>query len=112
MKKIIELTDQNFKKEVLQSKNFFLVDFWAEWCNPCKMLAPILEEIAEEYPNISVGKLNIEKHSNTAPMYSIRSIPTLLLFYNNEVLATKIGAVSKIELKKFLDDNIENHTKI
>lgn len=109
MNTIIELTDQNFEQKVLQSKNFFLVDFWAEWCNPCKILAPILEEITKEYPNVSIGKLNIEKYSNMASVYSIRSIPTLLLFYNNSVLATKVGAVSKIELKEFLDKNIQKN---
>ncbi|AEO08354.1 thioredoxin [Buchnera aphidicola] len=111
MNKIIELTEQNFKNKVLQSKNFFLVDFWAPWCNPCKILAPILEEIAEEYSNISIGKVNIEEYSNIAPMYSIRSIPTLLLFYNSEVLATKVGAISKIQLKEFLDEHIKKNIK-
>ncbi|WP_422667464.1 thioredoxin TrxA [Buchnera aphidicola] len=107
MNKIIELTDQNFEIEVLQEKNFVLVDFWAEWCNPCKMISLILEEIANEYSNkIKVGKLNIEKNPNTPPIYSIRSIPTLLLFSNNAVIATKVGAISKIELKTFLDENI------
>lgn len=104
MNKIIELTDQNFSEKVLKSKNFFLVDFWAEWCNPCKILAPILNEISEEYSGkIIIGKLNIEKHSDTAPIYSIRSIPTLLLFRNGEVLATKVGAISKLQLKEFLN---------
>ncbi|QCI25207.1 thioredoxin TrxA [Buchnera aphidicola (Rhopalosiphum padi)] len=108
MKKIIELTDQNFEEEVLQSKNFVLVDFWAEWCNPCKILAPILEEVAQEYfDKIKFGKLNIEKNPNTAPIYSIRGIPALLLFHEREVLATKVGAISKIQLKDFLDENIQ-----
>ncbi|QCI21296.1 thioredoxin TrxA [Buchnera aphidicola (Hyperomyzus lactucae)] len=107
MNKIIELTDKNFKEKVLTSKHFFLVDFWADWCNPCKMLAPILEEISKEYSNkIIIGKLNIEENPNTAPVYSIRSIPTLLLFHNGEVRATKVGAVSKLQLKEFLDENI------
>jgi len=107
MNQIIELTDQNFQEKVLKSKNFILVDFWAEWCNPCKMLAPILEEISKEYSDkIIVAKLNIEENPNTAPVYSIRSIPTLLLFYDSEVLATKVGAASKLELKEFLDKNI------
>ncbi|AAM68107.1 thioredoxin TrxA [Buchnera aphidicola] len=108
MNKIIELTDQNFEKEVLEHKSFVLVDFWAEWCNPCKILAPILEEIAQEYFNkIKVGKLNIEKNPNTAPIYSIRGIPALLLFHGREVLATKVGAISKLQLKDFLDENIK-----
>ena len=107
MNKIVELTDQNFEEKVLNSKSFVLVDFWAEWCNPCKILAPILEDISKEYSNkIIFGKLNIEENPNTAPMYSIRSIPTLLLFHNSEVLATKVGAVSKLQLKEFLDEHL------
>ncbi|WP_284443201.1 thioredoxin TrxA [Buchnera aphidicola] len=107
MNKIVKLTDQNFKEEVLNSKSFVLVDFWAQWCNPCKILAPILEEISKEYSNkIIIGKLNIEENTNTAPVYSIRSIPTLLLFHNSEVLATKVGAISKLQLKEFLDEHI------
>ncbi|WAI11769.1 MAG: thioredoxin TrxA [Buchnera aphidicola (Macrosiphum albifrons)] len=107
MNKIIKLTDQNFKEEVLNSNSFVLVDFWAQWCNPCKILAPILEEISKEYSNkIIIGKLNIEENPNTAPVYSIRSIPTLLLFHNSEVLATKVGAISKLQLKEFLDEHI------
>lgn len=108
MNKIIELTDQNFKEKVLESKNFVLVDFWAEWCNPCKMLSPILEEIAKEYHHkITFGKLNIEENPKTAPIYSIRGIPALLLFRDSEVLATKVGAISKLQLKNFLDENIQ-----
>ncbi|WP_343154245.1 thioredoxin TrxA [Buchnera aphidicola (Aphis aurantii)] len=108
MHNIIELTDQNFEEKVLKSTDFILVDFWAEWCNPCKILAPILEEIALEYLNkIKVGKLNIEKHPKTAPMYSIRGIPALLLFHRSQVLATKIGAISKLQLQTFLNENIK-----
>ncbi|QCI17388.1 thioredoxin TrxA [Buchnera aphidicola (Aphis helianthi)] len=108
MNNIIELTDQNFEEKVLKKTGFILVDFWAEWCNPCKMLAPILEEIANEYVNkIQIGKLNIEKSPKTAPMYSIRGIPALLLFHNSQVLATKIGAISKLQLQTFLDENIK-----
>ncbi|QCI17963.1 thioredoxin TrxA [Buchnera aphidicola (Acyrthosiphon lactucae)] len=110
MNKIIELTDQNFEEKVLKSKSFVLVDFWAQWCNPCKILAPILEEISKEYSDkIIIGKLNIEENPNTAPVYSIRSIPTLLLFQNSEVLGTKVGAVSKLQLKEFLDENINSN---
>ncbi|QCI16808.1 thioredoxin TrxA [Buchnera aphidicola (Aphis craccivora)] len=108
MNNIIELTDQNFEEKVLKTTGFILVDFWADWCNPCKMLAPILEEIANEYINkIQIGKLNIEKNPKTAPMYSIRGIPALLLFHKSQVLATKIGAISKLQLQNFLDENIK-----
>ncbi|AHG59816.1 thioredoxin TrxA [Buchnera aphidicola] len=107
MNKIITLTDQNFKEKVLEKKGFALIDFWAPWCNPCKILAPILEEIAEEYnEKLIIGKINIEEQPNTAPIYSIRSIPTLLLFHDGQVLSTKVGALSKLQLKKFLDENI------
>ncbi|QCI21860.1 thioredoxin TrxA [Buchnera aphidicola (Hyadaphis tataricae)] len=107
MHNIIELNDDNFEEQVLRTKGFILVDFWAEWCNPCKILAPILNEISQEYSNtIIVGKLNIEKNKNTPPLYSIRSIPTLLLFYDSKILATKVGAISKLQLKNFLDENI------
>ncbi|MDE5285148.1 MAG: thioredoxin [Buchnera aphidicola] len=108
MNKIIELTDQNFEDTISTSKNFILVDFWAEWCNPCKILSPILEEIALEYDSkLIIGKFNIVKHTKIPSIYSIRSIPTLLLFHNNAVLSSKIGAVSKLELKKFLDENLQ-----
>ncbi|CAL4326643.1 thioredoxin TrxA [Buchnera aphidicola] len=107
MNKIIELTDKNFQEIVLNKTGFMLVDFWAPWCNPCKILAPILEEISKEYHNsIIFGKLNIEENPNTAPIYSIRSIPTLLLFKNGQVLSTKVGALSKLQLKEFLDEHI------
>ncbi|QCI24623.1 thioredoxin TrxA [Buchnera aphidicola (Muscaphis stroyani)] len=107
MNKIIELTDHNFKEKVLKSTSFTLVDFWAKWCNPCKILAPVLEEITEEYCNkVVVGKIDIEKNPKTAPLYSIRGIPALLLFHKGQVLATKVGAISKLELKEFLDKNI------
>ncbi|CAL4325981.1 thioredoxin TrxA [Buchnera aphidicola] len=105
---ITELNDENFQEQVLKSKDFVLVDFWAEWCNPCKILTPILEEVAKSYyKKITFFKLNVEKNPKTAPIYSIRGIPALLLFHNSEVLATKIGAISKIQLKKFLDENTQ-----
>ncbi|QIQ42145.1 MAG: thioredoxin TrxA [Buchnera aphidicola (Microlophium carnosum)] len=108
MNKIVKLTDQNFEEKVLlNKKSFILVDFWAQWCNPCKILAPILEEILQEYSDkMIIGKLNIEENPNTAPIYSIRSIPTLLLFHDSKVLATKVGAISKLQLKEFLDEHI------
>lgn len=99
----IELTDDNFKKYILESKKMVLVDFWADWCNPCKILAPILEEIAQEYINdLVVAKINVDKNSKIAPKYSIRGIPALLLFKDNELIGTKVGALSKIQLHNFL----------
>lgn len=84
-----------------------LVDFWAEWCGPCKMIAPVLEEIAEEYAGrIQVAKLNIDDNPETPPRYGIRGIPTLMLFKNGNVEGTKVGAVSKSQLAAFLDSNL------
>ncbi|XBC38719.1 MAG: thioredoxin TrxA [Buchnera aphidicola (Melaphis rhois)] len=105
---VINLTDDNFNKSVLESNRTILVDFWADWCNPCKILAPILEEISLEYNNkIVVAKINIDSNPNTAPKYSIRGIPALLLFKKGELIATKIGALSKLQLKLFLDTNLK-----
>ncbi|MFP1747589.1 thioredoxin TrxA [Lonsdalea quercina] len=105
--KIIYLTDGTFDKDVLQAEGVTLVDFWAEWCGPCKMIAPILNEISEEYADrLTVAKLNIDENPATAPKYGIRGIPTLLLFKNGEVAATKVGALSKGQLKEFIEANL------
>jgi len=100
--KIIHLTDDSFDTDVLKADGLILVDFWAEWCGPCKMIAPILDEIADEYQGkLTIAKLNIDQNPGTAPKYGIRGIPTLLLFKNGEVAATKVGALSKGQLKEF-----------
>ncbi|QTF06714.1 thioredoxin TrxA [Brenneria izadpanahii] len=105
--KIIHLTDGSFDTQVLQAEGATLVDFWAEWCGPCKMIAPILDEIAEEFAGkLTIAKLNIDENPATAPKYGIRGIPTLLLFKNGEVAATKVGALSKGQLKEFLSANL------
>lgn len=105
--KIVHLTDDSFEIKVLKAEGATLVDFWAEWCGPCKMIAPILDEIADEYQGkVTVAKLNIDDNPDTAPKYGIRGIPTLLLFRNGEVAATKVGALSKGQLKEFLDANL------
>ena len=105
--KIIHLTDDSFDTDVLKADGAILVDFWAEWCGPCKMIAPILDEIADEYQGkLTVAKLNIDQNPGTAPKYGIRGIPTRLLFKNGEVAATKVGALSKGQLKEFLDANL------
>ncbi|RTZ74125.1 MAG: thiol reductase thioredoxin [Gammaproteobacteria bacterium] len=105
--KIIELSDDTFEQEVLKSDVPVLVDYWAEWCGPCKMIAPVLEEVAGDYDGrLKVAKLNIDDNPDTPPAYGIRGIPTLMLFKNGEVEATKVGAVSKSQLTAFIDSNL------
>lgn len=104
---ILYVTDDSFEADVINSSDPVLVDYWAEWCGPCKMIAPILEEIASEYSGkVKIAKLNIDDNPQTPPKYGIRGIPTLMLFKNGEVEATKVGALSKSQLTAFLDSNI------
>jgi thioredoxin 1 len=103
---IIHVTDSTFKSEVLDSDLPTLVDFWAEWCGPCKMIAPILDDIAKEYQGrLKVTKLNIDDNPKTPGEYGIRGIPTLLLFKSGSVEAQKVGALSKSQLTAFIDSN-------
>ena len=104
---ITHLSDAAFEKEVLQSQLPVLVDYWAEWCGPCKMIAPILDDISKEYVGrLKVAKLNIDDNQQTPPKYGIRGIPTLMLFKNGNVEATKVGALSKSQLTAFIDSNL------
>ncbi len=104
---ISHVTDNSFEQEVLKASGPVLVDFWAEWCGPCKMIAPVLEEISGEYVGkLKITKLNIDENPATPPKYGIRGIPTLMLFKNGNVEATKVGAVSKSQLSAFIDGNL------
>ncbi|MFY0639688.1 thioredoxin TrxA [Bermanella sp. WJH001] len=104
---IISLTDDSFDADVLQSDVPVLVDYWAEWCGPCKMIAPVLEEISEEYAGkLKVAKLNIDQNEATPPKFGIRGIPTLMIFKNGQIEGTKVGALSKSQLTAFIDSTI------
>jgi thioredoxin 1 len=101
------ISDDSFEQEVLQAGVPVLVDYWADWCGPCKMISPILDEVAKEYAGkLKVCKLNIDENQATPPKFGIRGIPTLMIFKNGNVEATKVGALSKSQLTAFVDSNI------
>ncbi len=105
--KIVHTNDDNFEADVLKSDKTVLLDFWAEWCGPCKMIAPLLDEAADQYEDkLTVAKLNIDENPNTPAKYQIRSIPTLMLFKDGNVLAQKLGAMPKKDLTDFLETNL------
>ena len=105
--KVVTITDAEFESSVLQSDKPVILDFWAEWCQPCKMLSPTVEAIADEYDEkIKVGKLNVDDNPNTATKYGIRGIPTLLFFKGGEVVQQMVGVKSKTEIKKVIDENL------
>ena len=100
-------SDASFEQDVLKSSTPVLVDYWAEWCGPCRMIAPILDEVSKEYGGkIAVAKLNVDENQSTPAKYGIRGIPTLMLFQNGAVVGTKVGALSKSQLTQFIDSNI------
>ena len=105
--KPITISDENFETEVLKSDQPVLIDFWAAWCGPCKMIAPVVEELAGEYDGkVKIGKLDVDNNQQTAIKYGVRSIPTLLVFKNGEVKDTIIGAVPKAQITQKLDSVI------
>ena len=104
---ILHVTDDSFEQQVLNAESPVLVDYWAEWCGPCKMITPILDDVAKEYQGrLTIAKLNIDQNEATPPKFGIRGIPTLMLFKNGEVAATKVGALSKTQLIEFLNAHL------
>ena len=103
----VHVSDATFDADVLQANKPVIVDFWAEWCGPCKMIAPILDEISKDYEGkLKIAKLNIDENAQTPAKFGIRGIPTLMIFKNGNVEATKVGALSKSQLTTFIDSNI------
>jgi thioredoxin 1 len=104
---IVHISDSSFETDVVGADQPVLLDFWAEWCGPCKMIAPILDEMASEYQGrVTIAKMNIDENPQTPQKFSVRGIPTLLLFKDGTVAAQKVGAVSKSQLAAFLDENL------
>lgn len=104
---IKNISDASFEQDVLNAEGAVLVDYWAEWCGPCKMVAPVLEEIAEQYAGkLTVCKINVDDNKETPAKYVVRGIPTLMLFKGGNVEGTKVGALSKSQLASFLDENL------
>lgn len=104
---IVYVSDTSFESDVLKSEKPVLVDYWAEWCGPCKMIAPILEEVSGEYDDkITVAKLDVDANQNTSMQYGIRGVPTLMLFKDGDVVATHVGALTKSQLTTFIDTNL------
>lgn len=104
---VLHVSDSEFNETVIKASGPVLVDYWAEWCGPCKMIAPVLDAVAQEYEGkLTIVKINIDENPQTPQIYGVRGIPTLMLFKNGEVEATKVGALTKAELAKFIDTNI------
>jgi thioredoxin 1 len=103
---LMEITDKDFKQEVLDSKQLVLIDFWAPWCGPCKMLGPILEDLAQEVNNVKIVKINIDENLEVPSQLGIRSIPTMMLYKGGENIATKIGVLPKNSIKEWIESNL------
>jgi len=100
---VITVTNENFEAEVLKSDKPVLIDFWAEWCGPCRMLSPVVDQVAEEVDTVKIGKINVDNDPELAKKYGVMSIPTLILFKNGEVVATSVGVKPKAEIKKLIE---------
>ena len=104
----VEITDDNFENTVLKADKFFLLDFWAPWCAPCKMISPVLEELSNEMSSkLTIGKINIDSELQTGTKYGVRGIPFLLLFHNGEVIDQKVGAANKGSIKEWLESKVK-----
>ena len=107
MSNIVSISDDTFEREVVESAVPVLVDFWAQWCGPCKAIAPILDDLAEKYNGkVKVVKLDVDNNPATPPKFGVRGIPTLILFKDGQVQATQVGLISKAELANFIDDHV------
>ena len=104
----VEITDDNFENTVLKADKFFLLDFWAPWCAPCKMISPVLEELSNEMSSkLTIGKINIDSELQTGTKYGVRGIPFLLLFHKGEVIDQKVGAANKSSIKEWLETKVK-----
>lgn len=102
----VKVTDQSFEQDVLQSSQPVLLDFWAEWCGPCRMLSPVLDELATELNGITIAKMNVDENPNTPAKFGVRGIPTLMVFKDGELKETRVGGLPKADLKKWIEDTV------